>query len=99
MLNTLLSYAVSETVKRSSIWQCIIKASRPRIALPSSLPGLGIECDHVFRFKWLVDELFKLGFSITYSEVNRFKKLAQLPFSCSKSTIETLGKGAKYLQS
>ena len=74
MLNTLLSYVVPETVKRSSICQCIIKASRPRTALPPLLFGLGIECDHIFGSKWLVNELFKLGFSISYSEVNRFKK-------------------------
>ena len=74
MLNTLLSYVVPETVKRSSICQCIIKASRPRTALPPLLLGLGIECDHVFGSKWLVNELFKLGFPISYSEVNRFKK-------------------------
>ena len=30
LLNTLLSYVVPEAVKRSSICQCIIKASRPR---------------------------------------------------------------------
>ena len=93
MFNARLSYVVPETVKRSSICQCIIKASRPRTTLPSPLFGLGS------RFKWLVDELFKLGFSISYSEVNRFKKLAKLTFSCSKSTIETLEKGAKYVQS
>ena len=73
LLNTLLSYVVPETVKRSSICQCIIKASRPRIALPPLSFGLGIECDHAFGSKWLVNE-FKLGFSISYSEVNRFKK-------------------------
>ena len=35
---------------------------------------LGIECDHVFGSKWIANELFKPGFSIWYSEVNRFKK-------------------------
>ena len=74
MLNTLLSYVVPETVKRSSICQCVIKAPRPRTALPPLLFGLGIECDHVFGSKWLVNELFRLGFPISYSEVNRFKK-------------------------
>ena len=76
MLSTLLSYVVSETVKNLSIRQYIIKASRPRTALPSLLIGLGIECDHVFRFKWLVNELLKLGFSISYSKVSRFKKIS-----------------------
>ena len=57
-----------------SICQCIIKASRPCTILPPLLFGLGIDCDHVFGPKWLVNELFKLSFSISYSEVNRFKK-------------------------
>ena len=74
LLNTLWSYAVPETFKRSSICQCIIKASGPRTALPPLLICLGIECDHVFGSKWLGNELFKLGFSISYSEANRFKK-------------------------
>ena len=63
-----------QTVKRSSTCQCIIKASRPRTALPPLLFALGIECGHVFGSKWLVNELLKLGFCISYSEVNRFKK-------------------------
>ena len=28
-----------------------------------------------------------------------YKDITQLKFTCSKSTIETLGKGAKYVQS
>ena len=74
MLNKLLPYVVPETVKRSSICQRIIKASQLRAALPSPLFGLGIECGHKFGFKWLTNELLKLGFSISCSGVNRFKK-------------------------
>ena len=40
LFNTLLSYVVSETVKRSSICQCIIKALLSRTALPALLFGL-----------------------------------------------------------
>ena len=69
----LLSYVVPETVKRSSICQCIIKASRPRTALPALLFHLGIECDHVFGSKWLLNELFNFGFPISYSEVNSLR--------------------------
>ena len=64
MLNTLLSYVVPETAKRSSISQCIIKASWPRTSLPPLSFGPGIECDDVFGSKWLINELLKLGFSI-----------------------------------
>ena len=85
LLKTLLSYVVPDAVKISSICiniyiymlkyhLCIIKASRPRTALPALLFGLGTECDHVIGSKWLVDELFKLGLSISYSEVNMFKE-------------------------
>ena len=74
LLNTLLSYVVPETVKRSSICQCIIKALLSRAALSPLLFGLGIECDLAFGSKWLVDELFKLVSLFLYSEVNRFKK-------------------------
>ena len=74
LLSTFLSYVVPDTVKRASMCQCIIKSSRPRTALPPLLFGLGIECDHVFGSKWLVNELYRLGFSISYSEVNTFKK-------------------------
>ena len=28
----------------------------------------------MFGSRWLIDELFRLGFSISYSEVNRFKQ-------------------------
>ena len=73
LLNTLLSYVVPEAVKRSSICQCIIKASRPRTALPALLFRLGIECDHVFGSKWLLNELFNFGFPISYSEVNNLR--------------------------
>ena len=56
LLNTLLFYVVSETVKRSSICQCIVKVSGPHTVLPPLLIGLGIECDHVFGSQWLINE-------------------------------------------
>jgi len=30
--------------------------------------------DHVFGSRWLVDELSRLGFSVSYDEVNRYKQ-------------------------
>ena len=56
LLNTLLFYVVPETVKRSSICQCIVKVSGPHTVLPPLLFGLGIECDHVFGSQWLINE-------------------------------------------
>ena len=35
---------------------------------------LAVEVDHLYGSKWLNDELYKLGFAISYSEVERFKQ-------------------------
>ena len=29
--------------------------------------GLGVECDHIFGSKWLINELFQFGISLSYS--------------------------------
>ena len=52
----------------------IIKALRPRAALPAFFFGLERQCDHVSGSKWLPKELLKLAFSISHSEANRLKK-------------------------
>jgi len=36
--------------------------------------GVGIEMDHVFGSKWLINELSHLGFSISYDEVVKYKQ-------------------------
>ena len=97
LLNTLWSYAVPETFKRSSICQCIIKASGPRTALSPLLICFGIECDHVFGSEWLGNELFKLGFSISHSEVFKKSIVANQPMrnsaisSCSNAFTQFEG--------
>ena len=40
---------------------------------PPLLFGLGTEID-MFGSRWLIDELFNLGFSVSYSEIQRFKQ-------------------------
>ena len=30
--------------------------------------------DHIFGSRWLIDKLFRLGFSVLYNEVNRFRQ-------------------------
>ena len=37
--------------------------------------GLGIELDHVFGSRWLIDQLYYLGFCISYDETSLFKQL------------------------
>ena len=36
--------------------------------------GLGVEIDHIFGSKWLINQLSRLGFSISYDEVARHKQ-------------------------
>ena len=47
---------------------------RPRSVIPPIPFGLGVEMDHVIGSKWVINELYRLGFSISYNEVTRFKQ-------------------------
>ncbi|CAB4000918.1 Hypothetical predicted protein [Paramuricea clavata] len=49
-------------------------AARPRSVIAPILFGLGVEIDHVFGMKWLINELSRLGFCISYDEVNRYRQ-------------------------
>lgn len=73
-LQTLIKTIVSSELKQNSIGQCIVQAARPRSVITLTLFGLGVEVDHVFVSKWLINELSQLGFSISYDEVNRYKQ-------------------------
>ena len=55
-----------------SIGLCILKATRPNSVIPSLLFGLGVEVDHVIGSKTLLIELAKLGYSVSYNEVQRY---------------------------
>ena len=52
----------------------IIQSARPRSVVTLTLFGIGVEMDHLFGSRWLVNELSRLGFSISYDEVNRYKQ-------------------------
>ena len=61
-------------LKQSSISQCILKAVKPRSIIPPTLFGLGVELDHVFGSRWLIDKLYKLGFCVSYRQIAKFKQ-------------------------
>ena len=73
-LQMLMKTIVSSELKQSSMGQCIVQAARPRSVITPALFGLGVELDHVFGSKWLINELSRLGFSVAYDEVNRYIK-------------------------
>ena len=59
----MINFTKSE-LKQEAIAQCIVKL----------LFGLAVELDHLYGSRWLIDELYRLGFSISQSEVTRFKQ-------------------------
>ena len=54
--------------------QCIIGAAKPRSSVPPLLFGLAVEMDHIFGLKWLINELFRLGYAISCDDVTRYKQ-------------------------
>ena len=74
LLQTFLRTIISSELKQASIGQCIVQEARPRSVIMPILFGLGVEIDHVFGSKWLITQLSRLGFSITYDEVARYKQ-------------------------
>jgi len=74
LLRLFMKGLISDELKQSSIGQTITKAIVTRLYIPPLLFGLGIELDLKFGSKWLTNELFKLGFSISPSEITLFKQ-------------------------
>ena len=74
LLHLFMNEVTSDELKQSSIGQTITKVIGTRFYIPPLLFGLGIELDHKFGSKWLTNELFKLGFCISPSEITRFKQ-------------------------
>ena len=73
-LQTFLKTIVQTEIKQNSIGHAILQAARPRSVITPTLFGIGVEMDHVFGSRWLVDQLSRFGFSISYDEVNRYKQ-------------------------
>ena len=73
-LKTFLKSIVQSELKQNSIGDSIIQSARPRSVITPTLFGIGVEMDHVFGSRWLINELSQFGFSISYDEVNRYKQ-------------------------
>ena len=73
-LTAFMQVLVLSVTKQVSIGQFLLKAARPRSVIPPLLFGLGVEMDHVFGSKWVINELSGLGFSISYHEFTRYKQ-------------------------
>ena len=73
-LRHFLKQVIKSEAKVESIGQCSVKSPLPRSFTQPKLFALAVELDHMFGSRWLNTQLFKLGFSESYSEVIRFKQ-------------------------
>lgn len=63
-------------LKKISIGQALVQASRPRSLISPILLGVGVQLHRDFGSRLLVDELYRLGFSIPYDEVLKYLQSA-----------------------
>ena len=65
---------IQPKIKQNSIGQTTVYSTCPRSGIPLIPFGVGIKMDHIFGSKWLINKLSRLGFSISYDEINRYKQ-------------------------
>ena len=73
-LKTFLDILIKRRLKKISIRRSTMGCARPRSAIFPIPLGLGVEMNNQFGSCWLIDELSKLGFSVSYDEVKYFKQ-------------------------
>ena len=79
LLQNLMKSLVRNQLKCSAISQCIVQGARPRSIITPLLFGLSVELDHLFASKTLLIQLARLGFSLSYDEVLRYKQSVVSP--------------------
>lgn len=81
LMKTLLP---ANPLQRKCFGQCIVQILKPRKAIPPIPYGIGVSLEKRYASKWLVQFLSKLGLSISYEEVNRFKQSAVANMKASR---------------
>ena len=74
LLKTFLQIHVRSDLRQNSIDQAIVQAAKPGSTVMPVPFGLAVQLDHVFGSRWLLDELYQLGFCSSFTEVTRFKQ-------------------------
>ena len=72
----LLFSGKEESIKHAFIGQAVMQAVRPKVLMVPLQMQLGVQLHHVFRSRFLIDQLHKLGVSCPYHEVLKFEKNA-----------------------
>ena len=73
-LRILMETLIKNDLKQAIIGQAIVSATKPRSCISPIMFGLGVDTEKVFGSRWLLTELSRLGFSVSYDEVTRFKR-------------------------
>ena len=74
LFNSLMATLIKDELKQAAICHSTVQAARPKSVISPLLFGLGVELDHLYRSKWLVTELARLGFSVSYDDVTRYNQ-------------------------
>ena len=67
LLKTFLQVLVRSDLRQNSIGQAIVQSAKPISTIMPGPFGLAVELDHVFGSRWLLDELYQLGFCSSYT--------------------------------
>ena len=62
LLKTFLQILVRSDLRQNSVDQAIVQAAKPRSTIMPVPFDLAVQLDHVFGSRWLLDELYQLGF-------------------------------------
>ena len=74
LLSVFLENIIKQPTKQASIGHAIVQANKPKSAISPILFGIGVSLDHMFGSRILLDMMSRLGFSISYDEVSRYKQ-------------------------
>ena len=95
LLKTFVNELIKSPVKQMPISQAIVAAARPRTMM-TLLFGLAISIDSLIGSRWLNNILSKMGFAVSYDEVNQlyyqlFKRMSfsEIKFHLIISVIST----------
>jgi hypothetical protein len=76
LLLDFMNELIPDEVKQVAIGCSIAQAARPRFVMSPVQLRLGVELDLKYRSKWLIQRLSKLGYSVSYDEVVRYRRSA-----------------------
>ena len=65
-------------IRVCSLGQAIMQAVRPRVLITPIQLGLGVQMHSHFQSRFLIDTLNELGFSVSYSEVQKYERSAAM---------------------